>query len=294
MPGAGSTALAELDRIADRDGTVLSAWAGPTDGSTWLTRLPDAVHHAASTLKLPLAVAVLGAVETGRLDADSPVLVRAEFSSVVGDRPYSLTAEYDNDDEPWERLGDSVPVRWLVERSLGRSSNLATNLLIDLVGVDAVNQVYKRCRADRSRLRRGIQDTVSAAAGIANTATAGDLCAVLAWLVNGRLLSRRSADWLESVLATNVWRDAIPAGLPAGTYVADKPGWIDECCHDVAIVRPVGEPPFVLGVFTTTTLDEQAAHAVVAEAAGVVWRHRDELAREAAPQLAQQSAEFGG
>ncbi|MDQ3664876.1 MAG: class A beta-lactamase-related serine hydrolase, partial [Actinomycetota bacterium] len=84
MPGADA-ARTELDRIADRDGTVLSVWAGPTDGSTSLTRLPDTDHQAASTLKLPLAVAVLGAVETGRLDIDAPVLVRAEFSSVVGD-----------------------------------------------------------------------------------------------------------------------------------------------------------------------------------------------------------------
>ena len=292
MPGAG--AARELDRIADRDGTVLSIWAGPTDGSTWLTRLPDAVHHSASTLKLPLAVAVLGAVETGRVDIDAPVPVRAEFSSVVGDKPYSLTADYDNDVEPWERLGDSVPVRWLVERSLSRSSNLATNLLIDLVGVDAVNRVYERSGADSSRLRRGIQDTVGAAAGLANTATARDLCAVFAGVVKGRLLSRSSADWLETVLATNVWRDAIPAGLPAGTYVADKPGWIDECCHDLAVVRPTGEPAFVLGIFTTTTLDEQAAHAVVAEAAGVVWRHRADLAREAAQRPAQQPAAHRG
>lgn len=280
MPGAEAAAVAELDRIADRDRTVLSVWAGRTDGAAWLTRRPDTVHHAASTLKLPLAVAALAAHEAGRLNLDATVPVRAEFSSVIGNSPYSLTSEYDNDAEPWERLGDSVPVRWLVDRSLSRSSNLATNLLIDLVGVATVNQVYDRCGADRSRLRRGIHDTVGAGAGLANTATAADLCAVLAGLVNGRLVSRGSADWLESVLATNVWRDAIPAGLPSGTYVADKPGWIDECCHDVAVVRPVDETPFVLGIFTTTTLDERSAQEVVAEAASVVWRHRTELASE--------------
>ena len=274
MAGTRAAALAELDQIADRDRTVLSVWAGTTDSSAWLTRLPETIHHAASTLKLPLAVAVLDAVETGRLDRDATVRVRDDFRSAVGGSSYSVTSEYDSDDEPWHRLGSLASVRWLVERSLSRSSNLATNLLIDLVGTDAVNQVYARCGAERSRLRRGIQDTAAGAAGIANTATAADMCAVLVALVDGRLLSTTMSQWLESVLATNVWRDAIPAGLPAGTYVADKPGWIDECCHDVAVVRPVGEPPFVLGIFTTTTLDERAAFAVAAEAAGVVWRHR--------------------
>ena len=273
-PEAAVTAYAALDRLAERTGATLSVWAGGVDGTTWLTRREHTMHHAASTMKLPLAIAVLRAAETGRLPLDFMVEVRATFASVV-DGSFVTTQDYDNDDEPWSRLGERVSVWWLVERSIIRSSNLATNLLIDAVGIDAVNDVYARCGVTDSRLRRGIQDSAAGAAGLYNTATAADLAAVLRAALGGRLLSQESSDKLEGVLAANEWRDGLPAGLPAGTYVAHKSGWIEECCHDVGLVRPVTGSPFVLSIFTTTTLDEEQAHATVAEAARIVWAHQD-------------------
>lgn len=271
---AALTASAALDRLADRSGATISVWAGGIDGAAWLTRLERTVHHAASTMKLPLAVAVLRAAERRRLSWDATVEVRATLPSVV-DGSFVTTQDYDNDDEPWRRLGEQVGLWWLVERSIIRSSNLATNLLIDVVGIDAVNDVYARCGVTDSRLRRGIQDRAAGAAGLYNTATAADLAAVLLNALEGRLLRPDSARRLEAVLAANEWRDGLPAGLPAGTYVAHKSGWIDECCHDVGLVRPTTGTPFVASIFTTTTQDEEQAHATVAAAARIVWAHRD-------------------
>lgn len=268
------TAQDALDRLAARDGTVLSVWAGAADGTGWLTRLPNAVHLAASTLKLPLVVAAHRLAVAGRLDLDEPVRVTARFASAADGAPYDVTPDYDNDEEPWQHLGRSVPLRWLTERAIVRSSNLATNLVLERVGTDAVNDVYDRVGATTSRLRRGIQDTRADDVGIANTATASDLAAVVRGLLTGRLLTAPAAAEVERLLAASEWNDAVPAGLPPGTYVAHKSGWTEDCCHDVALVRPVDEPPFVVSIFTTTRLPEDAAHRVVAEAAAVVWRNR--------------------
>ena len=273
------TAAAELDRLAARDGTVLSVWAGGPDGTAWLTRLPDVVHAAASTLKLPLVIAASREAVAGRLDLDDPVPVAPRFTSAADGSAYELTQDYDNDDQPWRRFGESVPLTWLMERAIVRSSNLATNLLIDRVGIEAVNQVYDLVGATRSRLHRGIQDTRAGDAGIANTATACEMASVVCGLLEGRLLSPTAAAEVERWLAASEWNDAIPAGLPPGTYVAHKSGWTDDSCHDVGVVRPVGEDPFVLSIFTTTRLADQAAHAVVAEAAAVAWRHRPAAAK---------------
>jgi beta-lactamase class A len=264
----------ELDRLAARDGTVLSVWAGAADGTAWLARLADVVHPAASTLKLPLVVAAHRLAASGRLDLDEPVRVTSQFTSAADGAPFEVTPDYDNDDEPWQRLGTTVPLRWLTERAIVRSSNLATNLVLARVGTAAVNDVYERVGATTARLRRGIQDTRAGDAGLTNTGTASDLAAVVCGLLGGRLLAARAAAEVERLLAASEWNDAVPAGLPAGTYVAHKSGWTDECCHDVALLRPVDEPPFVLSIFTTTRLPEDAAHRVVAEAAAVVWRNR--------------------
>ena len=268
------TAAAELDRLAARDGTVLSVWAGALDGARWLTRRPDHVHQAASTLKLPLVIAAHRLAARGVLDLDAPVPVSARFTSVADGSAYELTPDYDNDDEPWSRLGGEVALRWLMARAIVRSSNLATNLVLDRVGTDAVNEVYDLVAARGSRLLRGIQDIPASEAGIANTATASGLAAVVGGLLDGRLLDVTPTAEVEGLLAASEWNDAIPAGLPTGTYVAHKGGWTDECCHDVGVVRPAGEDPFVLSIFTETRLPHDAAHAVVAEAAGIVWRDR--------------------
>jgi beta-lactamase class A len=167
-----------------------------------------------------------------------------------------------------------MPLRWLTERVIVRSSNLASNLVLDRVGLDAVNDVYDLAGAAASRVRRGIQDTRAEDAGIANTGTAADLAAVVCRLLDGRLLAAPAAAEVERLLAASEWNDAVPAGLPAGTYVAHKPGWTSDCCHDVAVVRPADESAFVLCIFTRTRLPTEAAHAVVAEAAAVGWRHR--------------------
>ncbi|HLK94504.1 MAG TPA: serine hydrolase [Nocardioidaceae bacterium] len=268
------SAATELDDLAASTGTDLSVWAGPVAGPPWLTRRPDTVHPAASTLKLPLVIAAHRLAATGRLNLDDPVLVKSAFASAADGRPYELTVNYDNDDVVWRRLGEAVSIRWLMERAVVRSSNLATNLLLEQVGTVAVNDVYDAVGAERSRLRRGIQDTRASALGITNTGTAADLAAVVCGLLSGRLLDPAAADAVERLLAASEWNDAIPAGLPVGTYVAHKSGWTDECCHDVGVVRPAGDDPFVLSLFSSTSLAEEAANAVVAEAADICWRQR--------------------
>lgn len=268
------TATNELDRLAARTGTRLSVWAGPPGGTPWLTRRPDTVHPAASTLKLPLVIAAHRLAGAGRLDLDAPVQVQPTFTSAADGTPYELTADYDNDDYVWRRIGEAVPIGWLMERAVVRSSNLATNLLLERVGTAAVNDVYDAVGAGRSRLRRGIQDTRADTLGITNTGTAADLAAVVCGLLRGRLLDPVAGGAVERLLAASEWNDAIPAGLPVGTYVAHKPGWTDECCHDVGLVRPADGQPFVLSIFTSTSLPEAAAQAVVAEAAAICWRQR--------------------
>lgn len=251
---------------------------GSLDGHVWFDLAADRTHPAASTLKLPLLVAVHRAVERGRITLDDPILVHETFASASEGETYETTEEYDNDPRPWVLLGSTASVGWLAGRAIISSSNLATNLLIELLGLDAVNEVYAAVGSRHSRLRRGIQDTPAGEHGLWNTATAGDMAAVLRGSLDGRLLDDESAQQFEATLAACEDNDAIPAGLPGDTYVAHKPGWIDEACHDVALVRPADEAPFLLSIYTTAPLDDPSIHRLVAEIASVFWQHRARLA----------------
>ena len=143
-----------------------------------------------------------------------------------------------------------------------KSGNLATNLVLEHVGAGAVAEVLSDAGASPTTvLTRGIEDAVAREAGLDNLVTAEDL---------GRVLCRVRPS-VEEVLARQEHRDGIPAGLPEGTYVANKTGWVDGVTHDVALVRPDGRPAYVLVVLTTVDVSEDDAHRCIAGISRAVW-----------------------
>ncbi|MFY0406754.1 serine hydrolase [Solicola sp. PLA-1-18] len=252
----------------------MSVWAGPVDGPALLARDADAVHHAASTLKLPLLVAVLSATQTGRIDLDDEIEVHADFASAVPGATFASTPAYDNDAEPWALLGGRASVGWLARRSVVRSSNLATNLLLEQVGPSAVDEVWRRAGASRSSIRKGIEDGPAREAGLTNDVTARDLASVVGALAAGRLLDPAHTAWATGVLGEVEHVDGLPAGLPRGTPVWHKPGWIEGSCHDVGLVTPPDGPPLVVAVLTTGPFDDEAGHRLVADVSRACWDHR--------------------
>ena len=67
------------------------------------------------------------------------------------------------------------------------------------------------------------------------------------------------------------FRENIPAGLPPGTRVANKTGWITAHNHDAAIVFPSDAPPYVLVVMVRGIEEQPIAAALVAELSRQVW-----------------------
>jgi len=272
------TPVEALDALARDNDATISVWMGDVDGRPWLSREADRVHPAASTMKLALVTALLRAVDAGRIELGEELPVRAVLPSMVTGQTYETTPDYDNDELPWERLGRSASLGWLAERAIVRSSNLATNLLLDRVGIDAVNAVYTAAGATTARVERGIQDEPAMTAGLTNTVTAADLASVVGALARRELAGSESCERIEAILARCEHADAAAAGLPAGTYFAHKTGWFDGVCHDVGLVRPAGEPEFVLAILTGAPLDDARAHRLVADSATICWDHRHDLA----------------
>ena len=272
-----AAARSAIDALSKRNAATISVWMGDAAGNAWLTRDADREHPAASTLKLPLLIAVHRAAEAGTLDLQETIPVHDEFESAVVGRTFRVTEDYDNDPQPWCELDGNASIAWLGERAIIRSSNLATNLLIERVGIDAVNDVYDEAGATTARLRRCIQDEPASEAGQFNTATAADMARVLTALLADRLTPPARTAEIERVLAACETNDAIPAGLPADTYIAHKTGWIDGACHDVALVRPDDDAAFLLSIYSGADLGEDDLHAMVAEVAAACWHARHNL-----------------
>jgi len=278
--------LARLDRDLDAVPGLVSVWCGRA-GPTGLeppayAREQDRTHYAASTMKLSVLAGLHRRADAGQLDLDRPVPVRSAFTSVgPAGATFSCRRDHDNDDEGWPRVGGEAPLRWLAERMIVRSSNLAANLVLGHVGLTAVGDVWRSVGARHSVTGRGIEDAEAAAAGITNLVTAADLAALLGALADGSLASAGACAAMRATLLAQECVEDLAAGLPPGTAVAHKNGWINGVRHAAGLVLPTDAPPYVVVVCATTPLavnrpgDE--ACRIVARVAEASWAARFSL-----------------
>jgi beta-lactamase class A len=289
------THLAALESdLAATPGTV-SVWCAPIGASTpGYARLENATHYAASTMKVAVLAALHRAHESGGLDMDAPVPVRNAFTSALaGAAGYRMDTGYDNDDAVWAQLDATASLRWLAERMIVKSSNLATNTVLSHVGLPAVAEVWRSAGARHSVTARGIEDYAARDAGIDNLITAADLAALLGAITLGSQAGHPLAgslacrQMLETLFAQE-HREDLAAGLPAGTRIAHKNGWITGVRHGAGVVFPADADPYAIVVATTTPLADGAgpdgrdrACHLIAKVAAASWADRQALSRAA-------------
>ena len=232
---------------------------------------PDSSFHAASTMKVPVMIELFRRVDAGAIPLDQGILLVNQFGSIVDGSPYSLDAGDDSDSTLYAKIGTRVPVRELIERMIERSSNLATNTLIALVGATNANATAHALGASRIQVRRGVEDGKAFQLGLNNTTTAGDLATLMLAIERGTAASAASCSAMREILLHQEFSQEIPAGLPPGTPVAHKTGWITGTLHDAAIVYPPGRTPYVLVVLTNNIPEEEKARAMIADISRMVW-----------------------
>ena len=226
-------------------------------------RNADRPFHAASTMKVPVMIEAFRQVEAGRRSWVEPVRVENRFRSIVDGSEYAVSD--DTDDALYGLLGTDLPLRNLVERAITTSSNLATNLLIQELTADSVQATVERLGAPGMRVLRGVEDLRAFEAGLSNRTTSAALATLLEALRDGRAVSARADAAMLEVLDDQRFDEMIPAGLPAGTRVAHKTGWITRIHHDAAVVFPSGAPPYVLVILTEGLDDHDESARLGAE-----------------------------
>lgn len=240
-------------------------------GGPVASRRERSPHYAASTVKLAVLVAALTEVAAGRLTLARELEVRDAFASAAGGS-FTLRQADDQDDATWSRLGAGLPVSTLLERMVADSSNIATDIVVEAIGLCPVRRAAAFAGAEGMTISHLIGDERAKAGGAANAVTAAGLARLMSSLAAGRLLPAAETRQALELLRRRRHRRMIPAGLPDGTWSASKGGWTAAVNHDVALVRPERAPQYVLAICTTTGLDE-AAERLAARLSAVTWEH---------------------
>ena len=238
----------------------------------------DTLFHAASTIKIAVLIAVYAQVSRGELSTDAPVHVRNRFTSSVDGSPFVVPCGA-MDTEVEKHVGRTMTVYELAYEMITKSSNLATNLLIDVVGVDAIRRCLDELRVDGVVMKRGVCDEVAFQAGVNNLVTANGVLRMLRMIADGRAYSPEvCAQMLEILLDTRA-RSGIPAGVPGDASVAHKTGTISTVHHDAGVVYIGNRRPYFLVILTQFPADVGRTTAV-ADVSRFVFESLGKLKRD--------------
>ncbi|WP_420129966.1 class A beta-lactamase [Longimicrobium sp.] len=257
----------------------------------------------ASTYKLPIALAVLAQVDSGRVSLDDTVrLTPADYR--LGPGPVS------------ERLpagGGTVTVRRMIESMMMFSDNTATDALMRLTGGPRAVMAHLRARGvegmrvDRyegevyldyngvtgapppvewtPQRVRGWIDSVPPAqkqaarerffADVRDTSTPDAMAALLVQVQRGEWSSPTSRGFLlDAMRRSPTGARRIRAGVPRDTEVADKTGTIGRVTNDAGLVTLPDGTHVALAVFVrNSTKTNEQVEPVIAAAARAVYAH---------------------
>jgi len=201
---------------------------------------PEAPLYPASMIKVPIAAALAVAYEEGRYAPGDRVRVDAG----------NVTT---NDAESPFVLGYEGTLDEAARAMLSASDNVATNLLIDVLGRAWIGTVCReKLRLTATAVRRKLSgslplldDPDATGRNAHPAADAARLFSAIARERDGHF------GWIYDALAAQVWNDKIPPGLRTGDRFAHKTGDTDEVSHDGGILTLADGRSYVLVVYSS-------------------------------------------
>jgi beta-lactamase class A len=242
-----------------------------TQTQTTFRRNGDRWFHAASTIKVAILLGVYASIHHGWLLTQSRLHVRNRFFSAVDGRPFRVLADRDANSEVHAAIGKMMRVSELALHMIATSSNLATNLLLDLVGLETVQRSLDELHLDGIDIRRGVEDERAFEFGLNNRVTADGLTQLLRLIAEERAFSPELSRDMLAILHAQEFRNGIPARLPRAVRVAHKTGDISTVAHDAGVVYPEGRKPYVVAILSEWAPETAGRSATIAEVSRAVY-----------------------
>lgn len=194
----------------------------------------DTRVNTASTIKLPILIAVFNAVQNGKAQwTDTSELTKE--NKVGGSGVLSEMSD-----------GTKIPLRDLVRYMMLLSDNSATNMVLDHVSGNEVNALLDKLGIRNTRSLRKIlkgsnpegvsdagRDPANKGFGI-GVATPREMVSLLERLYKGELVTKEASAEMLDIMKKQQWRDGLARRFAVD--VADKPGALDHLRSDVGII----------------------------------------------------------
>jgi beta-lactamase class A len=277
---SGSAAQEALDRVRDQLAALelqsraraVGVCVYDTESGATLDYHADRWFHAASTIKVAILAGVYAAIHEGRWPPHARLHIRNRFFSAADGSLFRVSAERDANGEVHAAIGKMMRIRELAHHMIATSSNLATNLLLDLVGVETGQGVLDHYQVDGIDFRRGVEDERAFAAGISNRTTAAGLLKLLRLIEEEKVFSPELSREMLDILHLQEFRNGIPGRLPREVRVAHKTGDISTIAHDAGIVYPANRKPYIIAILTEWDPSTSGRTATIAAISQEVYK----------------------
>jgi beta-lactamase class A len=187
---------------------------------------PDEQFFAASTIKIPIMVAVYRKVDEGELEFSQHIEIKEE--------DWAAGAGW----LQWEKAGTRQTVGDLLILMMTQSDNVAANALVRTVGgADHVNEVARSMGAEDTLLYQKVSSERGVVPALDNRSTPRDMATMMKQIAEGEAASQKSCGYMIDLMHENGLDWWLDEGLPPGVDAANKAGWLYRVYDEVGIVE---------------------------------------------------------
>ena len=233
----------------------VSALLQDEDGRILFQCNPSQKTPSASIIKVPILMVLFEQIESGRISMEEKYTLRDEDKvGGSGELQHALA-------------GSSYTYGFLAREMIRQSDNVATNILIEKLGMDSISDMLRRNGFVNTQLNRYMMDFEAIKEGRQNYTSPDEINRLFLMLLSENYLSEDSRNEIIAILKECGDNLAIPRDLPEGVEVAHKTGTLDYVRGDAGII--FGDKTLVLSVFVENFKEQKDADEVIAKISGL-------------------------
>jgi beta-lactamase class A len=212
---------------------------------------------AASTIKLPILVALFQDIDRGKTNlAEELIMTKDVIAGGSGGMQF-------------EPVNSKFSVLEIAEQMMTISDNTATNMLIKrLGGMEQLNQRFTKMGLATTKLHNSLPDLTGT-----NTTSSADLGNLLVKIDGGKLISLRSRDRMLYIMRNAITDTLLPEGLESGAIIAHKTGDIKSTLGDVGIIDMPSGKRYIASVLVKRPDNSPLAKEFIQKASGTAYQY---------------------
>jgi len=217
------------------------------------------VFPSASTIKLVIMSELLRQVKEKKLSLDQTIVLTDKMRT-SGD---GILKELNT--------GHEFTLQEILVLMIIISDNMATNILIDIVGMDNVNKMAQELGLKKTKLQRKMMDFVAAKSGGENYTSAHDMCSILEMIYKGENIDKYYSSIMLDILKRQQVNGRVNLYLPKDIVIAHKTGGLNRLEHDVGIVY-LPNCEYIICVLTNEVKSNKDGREIIGKISKMVYQ----------------------